>query len=170
MIQHMTSLSTEVNVRLVLVPFAYFFHQYFFQDLAHIKSRWIIEMNYILLSPVSISDKTPYAKISQSLKAVRFVFRIVRSLGNLTPRQHCHRCACPHFKAMRLFEQITRIRDFTKSDDNRYQHGILVCGLNSFAWHWKKRFSCWSTPAFYTCHLDESTSRQNMFYYRIPPD
>ena len=35
------------------------------------------------LGPVSISDKTSYRKISQSLEAPRFVFRIVRSLWNL---------------------------------------------------------------------------------------
>ena len=34
--------------------------------------------------PVSISDKTSYCKISQSLESTRFVFRIVRSLWNLT--------------------------------------------------------------------------------------
>ena len=34
--------------------------------------------------PVSISDKTSYRKISWSLEAARFVFRIVRSLWNLT--------------------------------------------------------------------------------------
>ena len=32
------------------------------------------------LAPVSISDKTSYRKISQSLEAARFVLRIVRSL------------------------------------------------------------------------------------------
>ena len=36
------------------------------------------------LGPVSISDKTSYCKISQSLEATRFVFRIVRSFWNLT--------------------------------------------------------------------------------------
>ena len=36
------------------------------------------------LDPVSIFDKTSYRKISQNLEAVRFLFRIVRSLWNLT--------------------------------------------------------------------------------------
>ena len=36
------------------------------------------------LDPVSIFDKTSYRKISQNLEAVRFFFRIVRSLWNLT--------------------------------------------------------------------------------------
>ena len=34
--------------------------------------------------PISICDKTSYCKISWILKAVRFVFRIMQSLGNLT--------------------------------------------------------------------------------------
>ena len=37
-----------------------------------------------VLSPVSTSDKTSYCKISWSLEAARIVFRIVRSLPNLT--------------------------------------------------------------------------------------
>ena len=37
-----------------------------------------------LLGSISISDKTSYCKISQSLKAVRFVFRIVRLSWSLT--------------------------------------------------------------------------------------
>ena len=36
------------------------------------------------LGPVSMFDRTSYCKISQSLEASRFVFRIVRSLWNLT--------------------------------------------------------------------------------------
>ena len=36
------------------------------------------------LGPVAISEKTSYRKISWSLEATRFVFRIVRSLWNLT--------------------------------------------------------------------------------------
>ena len=35
------------------------------------------------LGPVSISEKTSFRKISQSLEAARFVFRIVRSLWNV---------------------------------------------------------------------------------------
>ena len=37
-----------------------------------------------LQGPISISDKLSYCKISQSLEAARFVFRIVWSLWNLT--------------------------------------------------------------------------------------
>ena len=36
------------------------------------------------LGPVSISDKTSYCKISQSLEAMRFIFKIVWLLWNLT--------------------------------------------------------------------------------------
>ena len=46
--------------------------------------------------PVPISDKTSYCKISQSLEAARFVFRIAQSLWNLT--------GLSHFKAMRRFK------------------------------------------------------------------
>ena len=45
--------------------------------------------------PVSISDKTSYCKISQSLEVARFVCRIVWSFWNLTAhQQHCCRDAC----------------------------------------------------------------------------
>ena len=90
------------------------------------------------MSPVSRSDKTSYCKISQSLEAVRFVSRIVRSPGNLTDTMAA---LSPMFlsNTMRLFElQISRIPVFTKSDDNRYWNGLLVYGLNPFAWQWKK--------------------------------
>ena len=40
---------------------------------------WVVQQG-----PVSISDKASYCKISQSLEAARFVFRIVRSIWNLT--------------------------------------------------------------------------------------
>ena len=55
-----------------------------------------------LLGPVSISDKTSYCKISQSLKATRFVFRIVQSLWNLTGTSAAGLPKClSNFKAMR---------------------------------------------------------------------
>ena len=57
---------------------------------------------YKHLGPVSISNKTSYRKILRSLAVARFVFRIVRSLWNLTvtsvvmlPK------GLPNFKAMR---------------------------------------------------------------------
>ena len=45
--------------------------------------RWVSLYWDSILGPVSISDKTSYRKISQSLEAARFVFRIVRPLWNL---------------------------------------------------------------------------------------
>ena len=67
--------------------------------------------------PVSISDKTSYCKISQSLEAARFVFRIVPSLWNLTGTSAAGLPKClSNFKAMRKFElPISRLRDFTRS-------------------------------------------------------
>ena len=53
------------------------------------------------LGPISTSDKTPYCKISQILEAARFVFRIVRSVWNLTdiPTAMLARCLS-NFNAM----------------------------------------------------------------------
>ena len=45
---------------------------------------WHLSYDGSNMGPVSISNKTSYCKISRSLVAVGFVFRIVRSLGNLT--------------------------------------------------------------------------------------
>ena len=39
---------------------------------------------YIVLGPISISDKASYCNISQSIETARFLFRIIRSLWNLT--------------------------------------------------------------------------------------
>ena len=52
------------------------------------------------LSPVSISDKTSYLKILWSLEVARFVFKIVRSLWNLTGTmaEHCCRGGCQILK------------------------------------------------------------------------
>ena len=55
-----------------------------------------------LLGPISISDKTSYFKISQSLEAARFVFRIVQSLWNLTGTSAAGLPEClSNFKALR---------------------------------------------------------------------
>ena len=69
--------------------------------------------------PVSISDKTSYFKISWSLEAVRFVFRIVQSLWNLAGTSAA---LLPkylsNFKAILKFKlRISRLRDFTRSCD-----------------------------------------------------
>ena len=69
--------------------------------------------------PVSISEKTSYRKILQSLEAARFVFRIVRSLWNLTGTLAALLLMClSNFKAIRRFKvPISRLRDFTSSYD-----------------------------------------------------
>ena len=69
--------------------------------------------------PVSISEKTSYRKISRSLKAARFVFRIVRSLWNLTGTLAALLPMClSNFKAIRQFKvPISWLWDFTRSDD-----------------------------------------------------
>ena len=69
--------------------------------------------------PVSISEKTSYRKISWSLEAARFVFRIVRSLWNLTGTSAALPPMClSNFKTIQQFKvPISWLRDFTKSDD-----------------------------------------------------
>ena len=54
------------------------------------------------LGPISISDKTSYCKITWSIEAARFVFRIVRSLWNLSGTSAAVLPTClPNPKAMR---------------------------------------------------------------------
>ena len=69
--------------------------------------------------PVSISEKTFYRKISWSLEAARLVFRIVRSLWNLTGTSATLLPMClSNFKAMRQSKvPISWLRDFTRSYD-----------------------------------------------------
>ena len=73
------------------------------------------------LGLVSISDKTSYCKISQSLEAVRFVlfFRIVQSLWNLTGTLTVMLPICPwHLKSLWWFKlPILQLRHFTRSYD-----------------------------------------------------
>ena len=68
---------------------------------------------------VSISDKTCYCKISQSLETARFVFRIVRPLWNLTDTSEAMLQMClSNFKSIRWFKlPISQLRDFTRSYD-----------------------------------------------------
>ena len=71
------------------------------------------------VGPVLISDKTSYCAVSQSVEVTIFVFKIVRSLWNLTGTSAAllQRCLS-NFKAMRLFEPpIMRLRKFTRSQD-----------------------------------------------------
>ena len=69
------------------------------------------------LGPVSIFEKTSFRKISWSLEAARFVFRIVRSLWNLTGTSAAVLPMClSNFKAIRQFKvPISWLRDFTRS-------------------------------------------------------
>ena len=84
------------------------------------------------LGPVSISDKTSYRKISQSLEAARFVFRFVRSLWNLTGTSTALLLMCQsNFKAIRIFQHpISHIRVFTRSHD-KTSYRILKRGPDS---------------------------------------
>ena len=77
--------------------------------------RW----NTHLQGPVSISEKTSYRKISWSLEAARFVFRIVPSLWNLTDTSAALLPMClSNFNAIRQFKvPISWLRDFTRSYD-----------------------------------------------------
>ena len=110
--------------------------------------------------PVSISDKTSYRKISwssrvghlwhlgtigsrsRSLDATRFVFRIVRSLWNVTGTSAALLAVLPmclsDSKAIRWFKLlISRLRDFMRSYD-KTSYRILKQGLG--------RGHMWWTP------------------------
>ena len=71
------------------------------------------------LGPVSISDKTSYGKISQRLVVARFVFRIVRSLCNLTDISSVLLpMGLSNFRAIRRFKlPISWLSDFARSYD-----------------------------------------------------
>ena len=70
-----------------------------------------------LQGPISISEKTSFRKISWSLEAARFIFKIVRSLWNLTGTSAALLPMClSNFKAIRQFKvPISWLRDFTRS-------------------------------------------------------
>ena len=71
------------------------------------------------LGPVSISEKTSFRKISSSLEAARFVFRIVRSPWNLTGTSESAAVlpmCLSNFRAIRQFKvPISWLRDFPRS-------------------------------------------------------
>ena len=71
------------------------------------------------LGSVSISEKTSYTNISESLEAARFLFRIVRSHWNLTGTSTAVLPKCQsNFKTMRKFgRSISWLRDLTRSYD-----------------------------------------------------
>ena len=87
------------------------------------------------LGPVSIYENTSYRKISWSLEVARFVFRIVRSLWNLTGTSAAFLPMClSNFKAIRQFKvPISWLRDFTRSYD-KTSFWILRRGPGT-AWH-----------------------------------
>ena len=78
---------------------------------------------------ISISDKTSYFKILQSLEAERFLFRVVWSLCNLTGTS----AGClKHFKAIwQLKLPISQLRGFTRSSDKTsyriLKRGSQIC-------------------------------------------
>ena len=69
------------------------------------------------LGPVSVPEKTSFRKISWSLEAARFVFRIVRSFWNLTGTSAALLpMRLSNFKAIRQFKvPMSWLRDFTRS-------------------------------------------------------
>ena len=85
----------------------------------NVKSNWAL---------LHISDETSYCEISQSLEAVRFIFRTARSFWNLTGTSVALLPMClSNSKAMRRFKlPISRLRDFTRSCDmTSYRNGTL---------------------------------------------
>ena len=81
-------------------------------------------------------EKTSHGKISWSLEAARFVFRIVRSLWNLTGTSTVLLPMClSNFKAIRQFKvPFSWLRNFTRSDDKTsfriyfvVKHVLLLC-------------------------------------------
>ena len=76
----------------------------------------------LLLLPVSISEKTYFRKISWSIEAATFVFRIVRSLWNLTVTSVALLPIClSNFKAIRQLKvTLSWLRDFAISYENTY--------------------------------------------------
>ena len=82
--------------------------------------------------PISISDRTCYCKISQSLKDMKFMFRIVWSLWNLTD-----------ISAALL---ISRLRDFTRSyDTTTYRFPYLLKQSEIYKLKPKHKHFYWTT-------------------------
>ena len=98
-------------------------------EISKTRSLWLtnkpfdFDFDYVcwcVMGPFSISEKTSYYhKISQSLEATRFVYRIVRSLWNLTGTSAV---MLPRFLLISkrdddLNYQISRLRDFARFYD-----------------------------------------------------
>ena len=78
---------------------------------------------------VSVSNVMSCFKIPQSLEAARFVFRLVRSLWNLTGTSAAVLPTClSNLKVLRRFKfPISQLRDLTRSYD-KTSYGILKRG------------------------------------------
>ena len=76
----------------------------------------------------SLSDKTSYRKISLSLEAARFGFKLFQSLWNLAGTSAALLLRClSNFRAIRPVQHpISRLRDFTR-------YGGIHKGLTSFS-------------------------------------
>ena len=95
------------------------------------RQPWVIQViSCNIQGPVSIYDKMSYRKISWSLEAARFVFRIVRSLWHLTGTSAALLPRClSNFKTMRYFKlSISRLQDFMRSYDKTliYWNGAQI--------------------------------------------
>ena len=78
--------------------------------------KGVMGSDWTLLGLYSLSDKTSYRKISWSLEAARFGFKLFQSLWNLagTSAALLPRCLS-NFRAIRpLQHPISRLRDFTR--------------------------------------------------------
>ena len=127
--------------------------------------------------PVSISEKMSFRKISLSLEAAKFVFRIVRSLWNLTGTSAAVLPMCPsNFKAIQQFKvPISWLRDFTRSYEKTSLH-ILRRGPG---WTWTDAMietgsifrvgSVVFTAKIHAGSINVSTPKSaNVFYMYLP--
>ena len=83
----------------------------------HTKRKLMSNM-IVELGLYSLSGRTSYRKISRSLEATRFEFKLPQSLWNLTATQEALLPrGLSNFRAIRsLQHQISRLRVFTRSD------------------------------------------------------
>ena len=112
---------------------------------------------------IKIFNKTFYCNISQSLEDARFVFRIERTLWNLTGTSPAVLPMCLlNFKAMRQFKlSISRLRGSTIFYDKTYflsdiETGpIIIYGSIHSIMSWASAPRCWSerNPSFINIHV-----------------
>ena len=122
------------------VEFQMFIHSWYhtFQSIPSHIGNEIFRENYASARPLglySLSGKTSYRKISWSLEAARFGFKLFQSLWNLagTSAALLPRCLS-NFRAIRpLQHPISRLRDFTrfggKTSYRLVNRGPYVLGL-----------------------------------------